>query len=67
MLRSHTPLRRAERTISSRSSYYLLRVVLLDVVNGSSTRSVSSRRLHDDDLRSPRVVAHRNAPVLIAA
>ena len=61
MLSSHTPLRRAQRPLSSRSTHYLL-----DVVNGSSGRSVSSRRLNDD-LRSAQVVVHRDKPVLIAA
>jgi hypothetical protein len=55
MLSSHTPLRRAERTRTSRASYYRV-----GAVNGCSARSVSSRRLNR--ARRPQVVAHRDNP-----
>jgi hypothetical protein len=59
MLSSHTPLRRFERTLSVRPSYYLI-----DAAHGSAAYSVS-RRLNR--ARSPQVVAHRDNPVLVAA
>jgi hypothetical protein len=55
MLSSHSPLRWAERTRSSRASYYRV-----GAVNGSSARSISSRRL--SRTRSPRVDAHMDNP-----
>ena len=55
MLSSHTPLRRAERTRTSRTSYYRV-----GALNGSSARSVSWRRLNR--ARRPQVVAHRDNP-----
>jgi hypothetical protein len=50
MLSTHTPLRRAERTRTSRAGYYRV-----GAVNGASARSISSRRLNRT--RRPKGVA----------
>jgi hypothetical protein len=55
MLSSHTPLRGFERTRTSRASSYRA-----GAVNGSSARSVFSRRLNGT--RSQRVVARSDNP-----